>query len=1021
MKKLLLTAISIMLLTSILFAQQPEEAINNWAAQQTKSFDAGDVVNYLNGDRSDDDITYFSEHFFNSGRTPEISATYLDNTHIVVVYEHSYNIGYSYYDIGKARIGTINGGDISFGPEFIFSTGEPTLISAVSLDVSHFVIAYRDNDNSYTGTSILGTVSGDNISFGSETVFNSGNTYDISITSMDNSHFAIAYTDGANADLGTSIIGSVTNNTISFSSEVIFNPEVTYNNSMSSLDANHFIIAYMDGGNSYKGTAILGTLSGNSISYSPEFIYNDEMTYQSSTTSLDMTHFVIAYRGSGNSLYSMAIVGTLSGSNISFGSARQIVAKANEDFSITSLDNTHVVFVYRDNDNDYGTATIGTISGNNISFGSNFVFNYGKSDDANGIKLDATHFIAYYMDNNNNGYGATIAGEVGNVTQNGTIWNGPNVTFSKADYADWTLETNQDHITNNIWLTREDSQGIFNIKTENNYNGSSPEDTEWSTGNIEDYASLNFESWYDWEQNLGGPPATVGVDAVVHLITENIYLSIQFTSWTQGGNGGGFSYERSSEGINTCTWDGSWSTNWNTATNWNSNTVPTQNENIVIPSSQNNPTIIPGNIGSCNNLTIDNGVSLTLHSDGTSGTASLITNGTITNNGTINVQRYITDSKWHLISSPLSDATASIFAGDYLQYYNGTWNDITNAATTLTPVQGYSLWDATKSSTYTYTGDLNNGDQSIAISSANDGWNLLGNPYPSPIDWSLLDDTYGAVYYWDSENSNYVSWNNGGGTGAQYVPAMQGFWINTTSDGTFNISNTERTHSGTTTYYKNRILPQNYLELQVDGNNYYDRLCININDEATNDFDFQYDAYKLTSPEEAVPQLYSIVGNDILSIDVRPPAEVIQLGFQCGEDGNYSFNLNKLTDISSVVLEDTKTGIMHNLQNKKYDFEYLPSDDEKRFKLHLQVTGINDSREDTFIVYSDKKTIYLKSDKIIIKGTVKVLDITGRTMYKQSINNSSFTKIPANYKTGVYIVMIENGSDVRSKKVIINQ
>ena len=38
------------------------------------------------------------------------------------------------------------------------------------------VIAYRDQGNSNQGTAIVGTVSGTSISFGSEVVFNSGNT-----------------------------------------------------------------------------------------------------------------------------------------------------------------------------------------------------------------------------------------------------------------------------------------------------------------------------------------------------------------------------------------------------------------------------------------------------------------------------------------------------------------------------------------------------------------------------------------------------------------------------------------------------------------------------------------------------------------------------------------------------------------------------------------------------------------------------------------------------------------------------
>jgi hypothetical protein len=44
------------------------------------------------------------------------------------------------------------------------------------------------------------------------------------------------------------------------------------------------------------------------------------------------------------------------------------------------------------------------------------------------------------------------------------------------------------------------------------------------------------------------PPGSVGVDAVVHLITDDIYLSLKFTSWSASGSGGGFSYERSTPG-----------------------------------------------------------------------------------------------------------------------------------------------------------------------------------------------------------------------------------------------------------------------------------------------------------------------------------------------------------------------------------------------------------------------------------------------------------------------------------------
>ena len=126
------------------------------------------------------------------------------------------------------------------------------------------------------------------------------------------------------------------------------------------------------------------------------------------------------------------------------------------------------------------------------------------------------------------------------------IWDGAKITFTKNDFADWTLADNQDRITDNVWITRQDRRGIFNIKTEMGYtNDFSPADTEWATGSAVDYASLNFNSWEDWHGK--NPLSVLDVDAVVHLITDDIYIDIKFISWMQSAQGGGFSYERSKE------------------------------------------------------------------------------------------------------------------------------------------------------------------------------------------------------------------------------------------------------------------------------------------------------------------------------------------------------------------------------------------------------------------------------------------------------------------------------------------
>ncbi|MFA6469759.1 MAG: FG-GAP-like repeat-containing protein, partial [Bacteroidota bacterium] len=122
----------------------------------------------------------------------------------------------------------------------------------------------------------------------------------------------------------------------------------------------------------------------------------------------------------------------------------------------------------------------------------------------------------------------------------------PTLTFTKANYADWTLEANQDRITDNVWLTRKDNEGLFNIKTQAGYNSSAPAGTEWAAGTTENIGSLTFDTWnnttYD---NWGDKPNMVGHDMVVHLIADDVYLDIKFLSWTSNDNGGGFSYTRS--------------------------------------------------------------------------------------------------------------------------------------------------------------------------------------------------------------------------------------------------------------------------------------------------------------------------------------------------------------------------------------------------------------------------------------------------------------------------------------------
>ena len=162
------------------------------------------------------------------------------------------------------------------------------------------------------------------------------------------------------------------------------------------------------------------------------------------------------------------------------------------------------------------------------------------------------------------GLGATFLLTLAAVANASTVWMGPEVSFTKDAFADWTLAENQDQITALVSLTRADTSGLFNAAQEaghEQFQNISPAGTAWAFqgmgGNPDngisaaDYESLNFT---DWTSALGIQQVgrnIVGRPGVVHLIDDDVYLDIVFTEWGMGGGAGGsFSYTRSSPMMN---------------------------------------------------------------------------------------------------------------------------------------------------------------------------------------------------------------------------------------------------------------------------------------------------------------------------------------------------------------------------------------------------------------------------------------------------------------------------------------
>ena len=250
---------------------------------------------------------------------------------------------------------------------------------------------------------------------GSEAVFESASTTWISATyDSTNSKVIIAYRDGGNSNYGTAIVGTVSGTSISFGSPVVFNTATsTEISAVYDSSNNKVVIAYKDDANSGYGTAIVGTVSGTSISFGSSAVFQSgHINYISATFDSSNNKVVIAYQG--NSFHGTAIVGTVSGTSISFGSSAVYNSATTGYIGSAYVGSGKVVITYQnDGDSAKGYVSVGTVSGTSISFGTAVKFEDARTSHTSPT-YDSTNgkVVIAYQDEGNSLYGTAIVGTV---------------------------------------------------------------------------------------------------------------------------------------------------------------------------------------------------------------------------------------------------------------------------------------------------------------------------------------------------------------------------------------------------------------------------------------------------------------------------------------------------------------------------------------------------------------------------------------------------------------------------------
>jgi len=399
-----------------------------------------------------------------------------------------------------------------------------------------------------------------------------------------------------------------------------------------------------------------------------------------------------------------------------------------------------------------------------------------------------------------------------------------------------------------------------------------------------------------------------------------------------------------------------------------------------------------------------------------------------------------------------------------------------NDAYTFRAGQGYAIrgkdsynadFNSPAPYTFTFTGSPNNGNlsyQYLKWTDADHGFNLVGNPYPSNLDFDALYDTnssliYGTAFFWtnqqyipgqqgsDYAGSNYAIYNRSGGvpstfqdgvsspTPTQYIKVGQGFLVQSmagSNNQPLQFNNSMRSYSPSSIFFNKGESQKSskdrfWLNLKSPSN-INNTILLSYIPGATDGYEKLYDADLLVVGSDA---FYSINGASKLAIQGRKyplnTNDVVTLGTKYYETGDYSIILGEKEGLFNsdqvIYLKDKKLNKVINLTEEGfYKFAASKGLDETRFEVIYQdLSSFETANKNagTVNVIKDESELIVIDTRDNIKN-VDVFDASGKLITSLSGNNTKEIKLSTvGFVKGVYILKITSEKGITTKKVIL--
>ncbi len=466
--------------------------------------------------------------------------------------------------------------------------------------------------------------------------------------------------------------------------------------------------------------------------------------------------------------------------------------------------------------------------------------------------------------------------------------------------------------------------------------------------------------------------------------------------------------------------------------------------------------------------------------------SSLLQGASAVNTGTISYKRKVSMRRYDVVywATPVTDASLTMYKFspntlfDKYHYWNATttkWVLSNYGGKVMEMGQGYSIrgpqyFDLVTPQIFegVFVGVPNNGDVSFPVVA--NKLNLIGNPYPSPVDADELmlenKDKLGSLYFWTHNqppqlapgtntfkylSSDFVVYNGTGSvrvnneivTGADefkgYIGAGQAFFAIPPGTAVKFKNEFRKGSSENTQFYKTAKtskIEKNRLWLNIaNSQGAFKQILIGYIEGATNAIDVDYDA--VTMGSNSYIDFYTLNESKKLTVQGRglpfDNTEIIPLGYKSGVDDkgdrNFTISIDHADGFFTtqpVYLEDKVTGKVIDLRKENYTFFSAAETNTTRFSLRYTNktlgTGEFENLENTVLVSVKDKTVSINSSKETIKE-VNVYNIGAELLYSNSKVNASQLQIKNLHSSDQVLLVkitLENGHTFTKKVIFSN-